>query len=337
MTLRIFLEHIERTKQLPQGDLFCFSSRTYPMLFFYYLLSFLRKHNNVIESINCVDVDTTSIKSLLSMMTFSGATTYYLEHFSTLPIKKQQEMLDYIRAYSGPHRIMFFVDNELLHGKALKDAALPAMDIALPIDMAPRDFFLMRFLVHDNVQDKSAFASELIMRTDQLSLDNACLFAQYEILIGKSVEDFFSGWMIHLVEPTTSLFVLSQHFFSKKPKQFLRQWSAMSHLYLPTFWAAFWADQFWRAYIYADLMKQKKPVEAKKAQYKLPFSFINRDWSMYCLDELRNAHHFLSTLDFQLKNGSSDIGFDYFYAQFFDHKFLTPSPVPFDGDPPIRT
>jgi hypothetical protein len=68
-------------------------------------------------------------------------------------------------------------------------------------------------------------------------------------------------------------------------------------------------------------MQQKKVVEAKKAQYKLPFSFINRDWSSYSLDELRDAHHCLATLDYQLKNGSSDIGLEYFYTKFFDHKF----------------
>ena len=73
--------------------------------------------------------------------------------------------------------------------------------------------------------------------------------------------------------------------------------------------------------MYADLMKQKKQAEAKKAQYKLPFSFINRDWHMYSLDELRNAHDCLTKIDFQLKNGASDIGLEYFYTQFFDNKF----------------
>src|SRR6266849_2143637 len=204
MTLRTFLEHIAKTKELPQGNMFCFVGRPYPLLFFYYLLSFLRKHDNNIESINCIDVDTSSVKSLLSTMSFSGATTYYLEQFSTLPIKKQQELVDYLKVYTGPHRIILFVDNEVLSHSL-------AMHIALPDQMAPRDFFMIRFLLQDNASDKSAFASELIMRTDQLSLDTACLFAQYEVLVGKSVEDFFAQWMIYLAEPTHSLFTLSQY------------------------------------------------------------------------------------------------------------------------------
>jgi hypothetical protein len=140
-------------------------------------------------------------------------------------------------------------------------------------------------------------------------------------VLGKNVDDFFAQWMTHLSEPTSSLFVLSQYFFGKKNRSFFRQWAQFAEFYLPPFWATFWADQVWRAYVFCDLMKKKKYAEAKKAQYKLPFSFINRDWSSYSLAELRNAHHFLSTLDFQLKNGFSEIGLEHFYAQFFDNKF----------------
>jgi hypothetical protein len=68
-------------------------------------------------------------------------------------------------------------------------------------------------------------------------------------------------------------------------------------------------------------MRQKKHADAKKAQYKLSFSFINRDWSSYKLEELSNAHHFLSKLDFQLKNGAGEIGLEHFYVQFFENKF----------------
>lgn len=311
MLLSTFLESICRTKQLPKGVVFSFSGREYPLIFFYHLISFFRKNGLNVESLNCSGGDTGSIKALLSTMSFFGTTVYYLENFSILPAKKQQEMLGYLQSYTGPHRVMLFADESLS-----KDA----MRIALPQEMAPRDFSLMRFLVNDSPQDKSMFASQLALRADSLSLDSACLFAHYELLLGKGVEDFFSQWMIHLTEPSSSLFILSQHFFSKKNKQFFRQWATMSELYLPPFWATFWADQVWRAYVYCDLMKQKKYTEAKKAQYKLPFSFINRDWSTYKLTELRNAHHFLSTLDFQLKNGFSEIGLEHFYAQFFDNK-----------------
>ena len=73
--------------------------------------------------------------------------------------------------------------------------------------------------------------------------------------------------------------------------------------------------------IFFTLMKQKKYAEAKKAQYKLPFSFINRDWSAYSLTTLRNAHHFLTNIDFRLKNGGSEIALEHFYTRFFENSF----------------
>jgi len=39
------------------------------------------------------------------------------------------------------------------------------------------------------------------------------------------------------------------------------------------------------------------------------------------LTELRNAHQFLSTMDFRLKNGGSELGLEHFYGQFFENKF----------------
>src|SRR5579863_5851139 len=218
MTVQKFLEHISKTKQLPQGTVFCFSGREYPLLFFYQLLSFLKKNNNIIESINCMDVEIASLKALLSTISFSGTTIYYLEQFSVLPAKKQQEMLDYLRSYAGPHKIMLFSDNA-----AGEVSAAQVTPIALPVEFAPRDYYMIRFLANESLQDKSPFASELVMRTDQLSLDKACFFAQYEALLGKNSDDFFAQWMIHLVEPTNSLFTLSQYFFGKKNRSFFRQ------------------------------------------------------------------------------------------------------------------
>ncbi|HLW72596.1 MAG TPA: hypothetical protein VKR54_00965 [Candidatus Babeliales bacterium] len=312
MILRTFLDYICRTKKLPQGAVFCFSGKEFPLLFFYHLILFFKKNGLLIESLNCIGTDIASIKALLSTVSFSGATIFYLESFSTLSAKKQQEMLQYLQIYTGPHRIILFSE------------VVPAAHmnvIMLPDEIAPRDFPQVRFLVSDTAQATSSFVSQLCMKIDRLSLDSACLFAQYELVLGKNVDDFFDQWMTHLSEPTSSLFVLSQHFFGKKNRSFFRQWAQFAEFYLPPFWATFWADQVWRAYVFCDLMKKKKYAEAKKAQYKLPFSFINRDWSSYSLIELRNAHHFLSTLDFQLKNGFSEIGLEHFYAQFFDGKF----------------
>jgi hypothetical protein len=311
MTLSTFFESVHHKKQLPHGNLFSFFGKEFPILFFNHVLSYLRKNNVPIESFNCLGIDSAAIKALLSTMSFTGSTVYWLENFHTLPTKKQQELFEYIRSYTGPHCIMLF-----------SDTVSYEHSITLPETIPARDFGTVRFLVNESTHDVSSFLRQLSQATDQFSLDAACLFAHYEIVLGKVATEFFTQWVPQLIEPTHSLFLLSQYLLGKKDKLFFRQWATMSELYLPPFWAIFWADQLWRAYVFCDLMKNKKYAEAKKAQYKLPFSFINRDWSSYNATELSNAHHFLTTLDFQLKNGSSEIGLEHFYIQFFSKAFF---------------
>jgi hypothetical protein len=307
MTLRTFFTHIERTKKLPEGNVFCLSTQEYPLLFFYHLFSFFKKHGTIIDHLSCSSNDIASIKALLSTMSFSGATTYWLEGFHALPAKKQQELLSYLKVYTGPHVVLFFSDDATIVSSSANNGSIDI--ITLPDKIAPHEFSMVRFLVNEaggNVNPE--FTQQLALYTDHLTLDGACLFAHYEVVVGKSVTEFFSQWATNIIEPTSSLFTLSQHFFGKKRSPFFRQWAAIAELYMPSFWASFWADQIWRAYIFCDLMKKKKYVESKKAQYKLPFSFINRDWKSYSATELRNAHQLLSTIDFQLKNGGSEIG-----------------------------
>jgi len=322
MLLSTFFEHIKRTKTLAQGRVFCFSGLIYPLLFFYHLIAFFKRNKLIVETLDCIGMDIGSIKALLSTMSFSGEVVYWLEGFYALPEKKQQEMFQYFSTYEGPHRIVLFSDKvATINALATKEMVGNMHVVPLPNDITAQDFSAVRFLVSDTLQDKSPFASQIAMYSDYLSLDNICLFAHYELVVGKNSDDFFSQWMARIVDPTSSFFVLSQHFLSKKSKPFFRQWATVSEHYLPTFWASFWADQVWRAYVYCDLMKQKKYADAKKAQYKLPFSFINRDWSLCSLTELRNAHQFLCSMDFRLKNGGSELGLEHFYSKFFENKF----------------
>lgn len=319
MQVTTFFEYIKRTKTLPEGNVFYFfaQSSSYPLLFFYHLLTFFKKNGQMIQALNCA-TDVATIKAMLSTMSFTGQIIYWLEDFHELSDKKQHELFKYFNSYDGPHRILLFSDKNT---ESVVKTEHELTIIELPKDVTPQDFAKIRFLVSNHLPDKSDFAANIGMYADYLSLDTLCLFAHYELVLGKSTDEFFTHWMTRIIDPTSSLFVLSQHFFSKKTKPFFRQWAVVADNYMPTFWTTFWADQLWRAYVYCDLMRQKQYTEAKKAQYKLPFSFINRDWSRYNVDELSAAHEFLTILDFKLKNGASEIGLEHFYAQFFENKF----------------
>lgn len=313
----VLIDFLARMKQMTtmQEHVICFSGREYPLLFFYYLFLFFKKSGHPVETINCGITDTVTIKNMFSTLSFSGRMTYWLADFYQLSEKKQEELVTYLSGYQGPHSILFFCNKNLV--SKLSQQSL----ITLPDTITLHDFTAVRSLLHDNSQNKTDFTSQIVPYMDLLSLDSLCLLVHYELVLSKNSDDFFSQWITRIIDSKNSLFVLSQYFFAKKEKQFFRQWANLSEQYAPVFWPTYWADQCWRAYIYCELMQQKNYIEAKKAQYKLPFSFINRDWSLYKLDELRSMHHFLYEIDFKLKNGGSDIGLEYFYTEFFDGKF----------------
>ena len=315
MDLRTFIQDIRSTGSLPNESVIFFVAKEYSFLFFSYFFGFLQKYAITIQRMNVTFLESADIKARLSMASFSGKELFFLEGVNALSAKKQQEWIEYCRSYSGPHVILICIPQDSASQVSQFSQIIVVSDV-----ITQNDFATVRFLVNGET-GQSIFVSRFEKSAVQVSLDTACLLAEYERVVGKNAELFFQQWLTRLLEPSTSLFLLSQYFFAKKSELFFKQWSYNEENYPTTYWVMFWADQIWRAYIYVSLMKQKRYDEAKKAQYKLPFSFINRDWSLCSLIELRNAHDFLYSLDFNVKNGGTQVALELFYCMFFEGRF----------------
>jgi hypothetical protein len=317
MTLTSFLELLNKNKKLPETSVIYFVGNEYPLLFFSHIFSFLQKNNNIFEFISLDSMDVSFIKSQVSTISFTGSTVYCFNDFHTLSLKKQQEWIVYFKTYTGPHKLIFFCNEQNLV-PMVKDRN-HITTISLPHEVSLQDISMIRFLVDS--ADKKYAPMRTGLQVQMISLDTLVLLHHYELVVGKNWDSFLQEWGPYILEPTSSLFLLSQYFFGKKTHLFFTQWAHSFDFYLPTFWPTFWADQIWRAYMYCDLMRQKKYAEAKKVQYKLPYSLINRDWSSLSLQELQKAHDYLCTLDYRLKNGCSSAALELFFDKFFEGKF----------------
>jgi len=318
MTLPVFLEHFNKQKNLPDKLIIGFAGREYPLLFFSQMMSFLHKKKIITETVSVETADSSLIKAHLSTISFSGQIVYWLNDFHMLSIKKQQEWIVYFQAYTGPHKILFFCGDECCI--ALLKNINNGITVSIPHEMSLQDLSMIRFFINDDTA-KVYPSINAGLQIQVVSLDTLCLLSYYELVVGKNWNIFFNDWGPYLLEQTSSLFLLSQYFFGKKSHLFFSQWSRSCDVYTSSFWPTFWADQVWRAYVYCDLMQQKRYVEAKKIQYKLPYSLINRDWSSLQLTELKHAHHYLSQMDYRLKNGGSSVVLELFFDMFFQNKF----------------
>jgi hypothetical protein len=69
-------------------------------------------------------------------------------------------------------------------------------------------------------------------------------------------------------------------------------------------------------------MERREMVEAKKVGFRLPFSFMQRDWKKTSVHELIQAHDCIYALDYGLKNGG-EFWMELFYTKFFESGFTT--------------
>jgi hypothetical protein len=77
--------------------------------------------------------------------------------------------------------------------------------------------------------------------------------------------------------------------------------------------------------LYIEYASQGDYAEAKKVGYKLPFSFIQRDWKNHSIEELKQAHQGIYELDYRIKNGGDESFLEHFYIQAMSAQFSTVS------------
>ena len=105
-----------------------------------------------------------------------------------------------------------------------------------------------------------------------------------------------------IVAPDYSLFMLSTFFFGKKKKSFFALWLGVKDLYPEAFWTSYWSEQIFRAYGYSQYAKRQDFTKAKKIGYRLPFSFIQKDWRSVEQSALVKAHQSIYSADWHAKN-----------------------------------
>lgn len=312
MDLRQFLSSVQHKMSEEPMPFVCFQGgQVYPLLFFSLFFHGLKKTGRDIVVLDHEKESITQIKMRLETSFLGMSSLYWLRSFSELDKKTQQQLLQYLREYNGPHTLMMVVQDAVALPQSWHIVTLP--------EVVDRHLFiyLMQWADYTITTRMMQGIDALYARTKNISLDNAVLLMHYFKAVGVHQQLFIDSWLDLIVEPDKSLFTLSQHFFAKDRRGFFAAWKMIGPEYPDAFWITFWSEQVWRAFYYGQLMRMQKITEAKKIAYRLPFSFIQRDWKKITSHELQAAHARLYALDYALKNGGGNHGFDLFYSQFF--------------------
>lgn len=288
---------------------------TYPLLFFSLLMR--KKQATDMVHIDLAEQQEDAVKAQLETSFLGMNRTYRLGGLHALSKPIMQQWLQYLSGYQGPNTVVFAVTREAAEPfKKESCNAISFVDIPAQIQKSFFTGLFTHFARQPSPLEKR-YIDQLYMRTEKIQLDTACLLIQYLQVLGSSAQEFFAGWIDKLVVPDKSLFLLSQYFFAKQSTHFLNMWTGIKDEYPEQFWISFWSEQVWRGLFYCQSMQQRDIANAKKIGYRLPFSFLQKDYRNCSIPLLKEAHEALYELDGKLKNGAGAMGLDLFFLRYF--------------------
>lgn len=313
MTLEMFSAACQQ-QTLAELPVILFSAKVYPVLFFSALLQKLRvSYQPVIKTVAYEGCSFSSIVAQLST-TFLGQQDFLWLGNSALieNASDRKQLLTLVAGYEGPHVLIGFIPTEDIP-KSVKYT----ISLDEPLSALERQKLLAFLYPHV----APAVVEDLLKTVRTISLDHLVMVAQYAGVLGKNTQQFKQQWLTEVIEPEASLFALSQYFFARKQEFFWPLWELLKDQYAAPFWTTYWSEQLWRAHYVIKLYQEQKITDAKQLSFRLPFSFLQKDWKYLSLDELKNAHDFLYQGDYAFKNGNSEFFLDVFYTTFLAKQF----------------
>jgi hypothetical protein len=282
-----------------------------PRIFLRFVSEYLRSvfHDSV-ATIDLCQLDFVSIHSQLHM-TFLGRSKWFmLVHYKQCDAKKQKKIDELLQDYTGPHRLL------------LGDAPEKHTVELITVDRVDRTLIQQLNAIIFKDQAKPVHIPSFLDSYTHLGLDQLCLSLSYIHVLGKKSDLFFDTWGEQIVATEQSLFALSGYFFARQKNQFFTIWSKVYSRYSDAFWMSFWSEQLWQAMSYIDASSYTR--NSKKLFNRLAFSFKQRHWRSYKMQELVAAHQYLYFLDHAMKHGHPDWGIELFLFMFLDEQFALP-------------
>lgn len=303
--------------KIPYGELqnnkkVCFLGAVYPLLFFTDYFAQLKKKGAYIQAIDLQTMAYADVIALLEMPLFGNTMTYWLKDMSVLSDAILQKYISYIQTYSGPHTIYFFLQEQV----TLKEGIV----VEIPSLIKEAEYRIFHELFYGESSGGDTLTKIIFAENQAISCEAALILLRYQQVVGRGFKSFV-GWLPRIITPEKSLFILSQYFFARNYSQFTKEWISIRQQYPDEFWIVYWSEQIWQALIFLTAAQKGEISQVKSKVFRLPFSFMNKDWKSIEESELVRAHQFLYSVDYGIKNGYASDGIDLLVNKFLLKQF----------------
>lgn len=322
MQLKEFLTRYQSDKtMLEKQTITCFAipeKCTFPIIFSSSCISLFKADGYHIETIDVSRINYSQVVSQLETSFLGMSLYYWLKGFDDIDSKYRSSLIEFLARYQGPHKIIIFISYAEIT-KLEKHHSIISL-----VNTVDTSLFttILQFFKKKTAASIIKLVTQMMSDYNTIDLDQACMVMNYMHVMGRSDEST-QQLFEKILESDRSLFILSQHFFSKDFSAFYSLWSRFESEYPMTFWTTFWSEQLWRAYHAHYFLKQNNVALAKSIGFRLPFTFMQRDWKKVTLRELKNAHQSMYELDLAYKNNiETQTGIDLFYSKFFLNAFV---------------
>jgi hypothetical protein len=315
-----FLSVVTTSEWWRSAKSYCFIGQEYPLLWFSLLFTKLNRDHILpapYQRIFFTNDEKKTIQATLSQSILGNFSFFWFGNLAEeKETKSTQEFFASLYQYQGPHTIAFFVT------KPPKATTKNIVIITLPTELTPPQAdSLVRLLAPNLDAKKKLFLKKACSSPSSLDLDTCCMLINYLELTGSKRLEDYEAFLLSIIGSTPSLSLLAEYFFARNTKSFFSVWSIIGKEYPDIFWIMFWSEQLWKAHHVIGYLTNKNFVAAKRMSFRLPYSFMNRDWQKTHTKELARAYEFLYHMDYALKTGSTFCALDLFYLNYFIGKF----------------
>lgn len=315
MNFKNFLQKATEEDFWKSAKIFCFKGSDFCSIFFSELFEFLERDRKLPYSKKNLLAENlkSEYHSYLEQSILGNYNFYWLGNLSEHA--KNTKLLNYISNYEGLHVISFFIPNDFKNFKCSINAVQIEIDSNIDIEDAKKVITLFSPKMPDK---KIAMLGKIFNGKNDIDIDSVCMLINYFELISINALDDSFAYIANIFGSQPVLSQLSNAFWTKNTKDFFNIWKKIESSYPEVFWVIFWSEQVWKAYNVILFLNQNSFVKAKQISYGLPFSFINKDFKNFKLDDLLCLYENLYKIDFAIKKGSTFYSLDLFYLNYFN-------------------
>jgi hypothetical protein len=250
-----------------------------------------------IKVYDCTDGDLGELQHMTSMSFLGSYSLFYIKNVESLSDKKRTQFISFLSAYAGQHVLLLFVSSDF---PQFSEQTLELNEF-FSLDQLKE---LVCLFENDTTAQmrKIGFYSAL-SRQFQFTPDMFAKLWCYAGLVGARVEQFSATILPYLVTEDYTLFELSTAFFARDAKKFMKMFDLLNKEFQAPFWVAYFSEQLFRAFWYIYFKKNNKLVDAQKIAYRLPYSFVQKDWKLHNCKALATLHDKLYRFDCDFKHG----------------------------------